>query len=471
MKFILTSLLLIALAVSCKNISEETKNASNQNDIDNSKLAISRFGEALFDISVPENKFIFQTNQSQILVTDKMSRIYIPKNTFVDKNGGLISGKVELVFKEYQSIGEIIASEIPMIWKDPKTGVEYDFESDGMFEIQAYQNDQELFVKKGKEIQVDLVANSRKDFNFYSIESRNSDWQLIETNCKALPNAIKNDLNDQLIESKSVVLEKPRKPVEYKKGDQLFDVNMSGTNREHDFKLDEFNGVMWKLTETNDSILEAFNAFRKQKSFKQVRFEPIETEFLEYRLYFLSEGNKEISFDGAPVFQGKLLSNQKEKYKEMIAKMAQKARKDKELKEQINRESDLLRRFNLDKMGIFNYDIQFKDDNNTRLLASFSFDGLIDTTEIKHMNVYLVPEDVNVVVRYEKNTFQNFAINLRRRNTLLAIASNNQIYYLSDGDIKRLNLAQFKNKDVEINLKKYKIVKDAKEIDDLISKL
>ena len=80
------------------------------------------------------------------------TKIGVPENCFVDKNGKKVKGEVELSFEEFLTPGSIIASQINMKYDSASTS--HNFESAGMFRISAFQNGKELGIDKGKSITV-----------------------------------------------------------------------------------------------------------------------------------------------------------------------------------------------------------------------------------------------------------------------------------------------------------------------------
>ncbi|MEO6304635.1 MAG: hypothetical protein ABIP51_15855 [Bacteroidia bacterium] len=107
------------------------------------------------------------------------SKIKVPKNTFVDKNGKDIIGDVTIEYREFHHAADIIASGIPMGYDS--AGTKYNLESAGMFDIKGSQNGEPVFIKKDKKVEVELASvNSDNRFNQYYLDTVSKNWQYIK---------------------------------------------------------------------------------------------------------------------------------------------------------------------------------------------------------------------------------------------------------------------------------------------------
>jgi hypothetical protein len=97
------------------------------------------------------------------------TKITVPPTAFVDANGKTVTGNVELTYREFRDPADIIVSGIPM--KYDSGGVVGDFKSAGMFEMYASQNNQEVFVAPGKNIELQFaVTDTAPEYNFYRLD-------------------------------------------------------------------------------------------------------------------------------------------------------------------------------------------------------------------------------------------------------------------------------------------------------------
>lgn len=98
----------------------------------------------------------------------------IPANAFVNKNGEAVEGDVAIKVKEYKKPEDILLSGIPMTYQ----GVI--MESDGMFDMQANVNGEEVQLASGKSIQVNMPANdsTKKDYKLFYLDPKTNTWSV-----------------------------------------------------------------------------------------------------------------------------------------------------------------------------------------------------------------------------------------------------------------------------------------------------
>ncbi|HTF03263.1 MAG TPA: hypothetical protein VK826_04525, partial [Bacteroidia bacterium] len=107
------------------------------------------------------------------------TKISIPEMAFEDANGSPVTGNVNITYREFRDPIDIVLSGIPM--KYDSAGTSGDFESAGMFEINASQNGTEVYLKDGKKIGVDFaVVDTATGYNFYRLDEKNG-WQYLES--------------------------------------------------------------------------------------------------------------------------------------------------------------------------------------------------------------------------------------------------------------------------------------------------
>ena len=454
----------IFLLVSCgeNSMNESSSNGrdTDPNTVSQIKTAVSASWAAL------GQTFKLLGKKGKTLKTDKGSRVHIPDNAFViEETGEPAEGEVIVEFIEYSTKGEIIASEIPMVYSNPN-GEKEQFESAGMFEISAKQGDKELILAEGKEIEVELATDVDGNFNFYQLDDDRKDWELKDTDCYPVKNKYKTEQEEELRAVESAQPPAPKKPVSYKKGDKLFDVKIYNY---YEVDLARLNGILWKYTgndpKENPALKKAFG-----ENYKLVYLEPTEDDILEYNLHFESK-NDTMDVKAVPVFQGKLLDKENERVAEMLADLQESLALQKKLRDQLKREKNLLRVFKVNELAVYNCDIQYLDPRAIPFMASFKLEDGGTLDEYTHM--YLLPTEKRVVMYFDHTGYKNFRINPREKNRMVAVTADNTIYYISDKEIRNMRLARReKGTNVEFILKKYKEnVNKAEELDELIVSL
>jgi hypothetical protein len=168
---------------------------NNQKTISNDKIITSTFSDASSGknntepgttkkfISPPSSKLIipytaYKVNNSKgaELQHPTASKIKIPKNAFVDKNGKDIVGEVTIEYREFHDKADVIAGGIPMAYDS--AGVKRTLETAGMFDIKGSQNGEPVFIKD--EIKVELAsANPQDRFNQYYLDTVERNWKYL----------------------------------------------------------------------------------------------------------------------------------------------------------------------------------------------------------------------------------------------------------------------------------------------------
>jgi hypothetical protein len=100
-----------------------------------------------------------------IITKDSKSSIHFAPNSLVDQNGKIVEGDVEIRYREYRNAAEMAFSGIPMMYEE--NGNEYRFNSAGMIEVRAYQNELPLNVKPGADFTIDYNVTQQVDSCFF----------------------------------------------------------------------------------------------------------------------------------------------------------------------------------------------------------------------------------------------------------------------------------------------------------------
>lgn len=100
--------------------------------------------------------FQIEVNQGGVYEYKSGSRLVVPAAAFMDDRGRLVSGEVEIKYREYHDFVDLFISGIPMTYDS--AGVRYTLESAGMIEIYAEQNGQRVQMAPGKNISVEMIS-------------------------------------------------------------------------------------------------------------------------------------------------------------------------------------------------------------------------------------------------------------------------------------------------------------------------
>lgn len=129
-------------------------------------------------VNIRYSNFDIDVSHDTTLIYETGSTINIPAGAFIDKHGKLITGDVEIRYREFHDPFEILLSGIPMHYDS--AGTHYTFESAGMFELLAFRNNEPLSIIPGKELTVNLISlNADNDFNMYYLDTVQKQWEYL----------------------------------------------------------------------------------------------------------------------------------------------------------------------------------------------------------------------------------------------------------------------------------------------------
>lgn len=423
--------------------------------------ALQLVSEPFENVSVPFQEFSY-SNRSKKINVSSGTIISIPDNAFVDKNGNPVNGKVDIQYREFHSAGEILTSGITM--KYDSAGVQQDFQSAGMFEIRGFENGEEVEIADGKEINIEMASFRDGNYNFYELEE--DGWNY--GGCpKPKPNESKENKIEEL-EAEIAQIPKPVEPVAYDPEKFVFDLNID-YNTHPELKL--FNGIMWQYAGNSADLDPEKNPGLLTKKRTNVQIVP--DSIGTYNLV-LTDADESIRLRCVPVYRGKELSAQNEKFKSKFEAYNRQVYQQIAMKEAAEREADILREFGIKSMGIYNYDRQLKRPDAIPLVASFDFGD--EYKDAGHMiSVFLVLEKANSVIKYPPGQWELFRFVPSEDNKLVAILPGDKVATFSQKDFQALDLTKFSMSDPVAYTFKMKVedgsVKSAGDVDDVLASL
>lgn len=129
-------------------------------------------------IDVEREKHLINPKIENIITYPSGTKIRIPANTFVDKNGAPVNSSVTISYREFRDPVEFLVSGIPM--KYDTAGEVTNFESAGMFELLASSNNEAISVAKDKNIDMNFATTSKDStYNFYSFNDSTGNWEYL----------------------------------------------------------------------------------------------------------------------------------------------------------------------------------------------------------------------------------------------------------------------------------------------------
>lgn len=350
--------------------------------------------------------------------------IAVPKNAFKRKDGSQVEGKVSLKYREYHTVDEIILSGINMKYEEGDTTG--DFESAGMFEIRAFDGDEELELNEGKTIDIDLASFKSGDFKHYKMNEAANTWEYLEeSTAKINPRkqqapltpeaeAIKEQLEEICI----------NEPIAFDpENDRIFDIG-------YDFyrypELKMFNEAMWKAANPEEEQ-KIERALRQE--YDDMEILPSEDcntfEFTVWNRTLTGEISNKQTFKIMPVWTGKAFKNAKKDYKKRVKEWEEAVEEISQNRQINEREADLVRSFRLKGMGVFNCD---------RILeyTKFVIVGLAITCKEKIKNFFHITLNNSAAVKYYNPMDDGFKYIPNSKNSIMAILPDNKVGVATD---------------------------------------
>lgn len=143
---------------------QEPENTAEQVEHEPTQVQEALTEEVQSDFKVALNNikeaFEIHPQKAQIITTDKGTRIHIPKDAFEDFDGQKITEAITFEVMEFNTRGEIIASNIPMIYENKK-GEKKQFDSAGMFSLDALVNGEPVRIAPDKKMKVEYANTVR----------------------------------------------------------------------------------------------------------------------------------------------------------------------------------------------------------------------------------------------------------------------------------------------------------------------
>ena len=423
-------------------------------------LTIAMITPAAEQLTVANNSVI-ETANGSLLVIDE--------NSFVDQNGKVIKGAVDLSFKEYHNPLDQIISGIPMTYDS--AGVQYHFESAGMFEINAVDQN----VKINPDAPLRVILNSQKNgthYNLYAYNKEKKNWDFIsKDNTPADHNrakALKN-LHDEFAakttsaqtECSAVQSFKTRiectKPIVPKEEDQnKFRVSIEVDATEIP-ELASFQNLKFEVLPSTN--------FDARKANIIWDYATVKKEKEKYILSFF-KGATHYEVEGVPVYGEKNYSVEKRKFdfgisaynrrmdsitkalteKTIVLEAAKKKTeeiiaiqvKEKPLyavDEKVvgDAEHNVLRAFSVSKFGTYNCDCPQLLPTEQIVKACFK----TKENNITLNQVYLVERNQKKMFTIYNSYFKTFPFNPKNSNLIISVDSIGQVYYFDNfSDIK-----------------------------------
>ncbi len=384
------------------------------------------------NLDVEFQKYSINAEKGDKVTAISGSYIEFPPNAFVDKNGELIKGMVEISFREFHNSLDLFISGIPMQYDT--LGSIYTFESAAMCEINATQDKINLFVNPNAAPVVHLITkNDDTQHNLYYLDSVQKKWipkgkdkiekeNIKETASNTYKSLEKTNTNDEVVEIVKPLKANPERPiisvtipyVDFVPELQIFkntkfEVDLSESN--YDPKDGDIEWDKVKLEETNIKGL--------------------------YNLIF-SSGKRKISYKVKPVYEGEDYDEAYKIYKDKMVDIE--AKKQLQTRPQAiisnHVQTKTFRMFSILKFGIYNCDKIIKDEMKD-VLANF-----VDqkNSQLDFYGINLVDIDRSAIFWFDSKSVK---INQSQKQAIIVVKGDTT-YYVTPTEIGNSQIDEVK---------------------------
>lgn len=408
------------------------------------------------------------------------SKIVIPKNAFVDENGKLLQGEVNLYYREFHDAVDFFVSGIPMTYDS--AGVKYHFESAGMIEMLAYQNGKPVNMGKEKSVNVELVSDYKgTEYNLYKLDTVKNNWSCLgkdkvvsqiaslekaENRIKKVSIPFQETYQYKTIEFKKVeaqkekeiqiaslpkVIAEPKKPEEAKKDKYTFNLEVDANeypelavykgvlfevgNENRNFTKEMYD-VTWDEATINGGTNKGTNyllTLKKSSKKYEILVYPVfegknyekavrdfQEKFTKYNLVLKKRKLDEKMIEEE--YQSKLLALKKQQ-EELELKWKQKEADQFKL---LSTDEKVRRMFAINSFGVYNCDKPSLYPKGVSCIANLKNDKNIN---LMCYDVFLVDREKNGLFSFIKNPVINFSFNPQSTNLLWTV-ENGILYWL-----------------------------------------
>ena len=166
---------------------------------------------------IPISNYSVSAEKASTLTYPSGTKIIIPSNAFVYANGEIVTGKVDIQYREFNNPLDIYLSGIPMSFI--QDGKKEFFQSAGMVEIRASQNGKEVFPNpSGEMINIELTSNQLEDdFQMYNLNEVTGGWEengkdeVLWNSKDIIPEELETTSGDNLIQRLNTQNQAPRR--------------------------------------------------------------------------------------------------------------------------------------------------------------------------------------------------------------------------------------------------------------------
>lgn len=296
---------------------------------------------------VPSKEISFETYEINAeidneIITENGTKIQLLKNSLIDAKGNLAKGNVTIQYRDYHNPLEVFLSGIPMNYDS--NGVAYVFETAGMFEIRANQNNLPLSVKNNSKIDIEFVSSSNEtDFNFYAFDENEGKWIYDAENRKMEIITTKTNSNE---------IKPIYKPIQQNTKKYAFDLAIDETKFP---ELADYDGTLFEVTNPDE-----FQPLYYNVQWDNLTLQKISKNNFQLQLH---KEDTSITLNVTPVIKAQLYQEAITKYNNKIEASKTKPRSEFDIyrgtvsyNSEMSPHTAIMRVISINDMGIYNVD-------------------------------------------------------------------------------------------------------------------
>jgi hypothetical protein len=421
--------------------------------------------------------FLVNSEKDTTLVYTSGTQIKIPGGVFVDEKGEAVKGKVNIHYREFHKVSEILLSSIPMRYDS--AGKEMYFESAGMFDISATQNSKQVYIRNDRSLEVAMSTLDRSEtkYNQYLLDEKTGQWKFMKKDEVAVFAAPDTVYEQKVVEVKSHF---PVKPL----NERMFTIDADGRP---DLKV--YNNIVFEITKEcknfkpEESKTE-WGMVNVERSEEIVKTAKSEATYKVTFSYPLSGPQRTYEVTAKPVKDGNL-EKAMEKYDALYAeyknKLSAAEKADMEAEEKLRKEENryedvfekykaleaknaalfaqnaaltattsavVYRTFQIKQFGVWNSDCPQSMPQGVEVFAKFE---TATGEPVKIATVFLVEKGKNAL--YNLYSPSKFSFNPDAENVLLVITRDNKLGWITNDVFKNIG-KDVKNFTFKLNILK-----------------
>ena len=197
-------------------------------------------------------------------------------------------------------------------------------------------------------------------------------------------------------------------------------------------------GVVWRYAGNNKDSNPELNPWIYNVEWNSITLNRIQDQAGKFSLK-LATADRRFETEVSPVLKEKDYKKAIEDFNAKLVAYENRLSQIEAERERVNQEASLLRSFQVESFGIYNWDCQYKTPNAVKLTAEFKFEDNIDM-DINNLCVFLVAQKSQTVVKYPAGTWDKFAFDPNEKNQLIAILPGNKLAFFDENDFEQLDI-------------------------------